>query len=136
MLNNFSIDAVKKVNAAVKHPMVYDSLYVNIFHVWRWHFSAWYFLNYRSKFPECKIPTLEEAVQLCLELKLKMFIDVKGNSSLVKRIFQMLWILRYIILQNDRLGGYSLARHLQAISEALRKRYRLLVLASNRLSSK
>ena len=39
---------------------------------------------YRDKYPNEKIPTLEEAVVLCLELKLKMFIDVKDRSNIQK----------------------------------------------------
>lgn len=43
-----------------------------------------YLLLYRDKFPDEKIPTLEEAVELCLELQLKMFIDVKDSSNVQK----------------------------------------------------
>ncbi|KAI0219559.1 hypothetical protein LSAT2_028913 [Lamellibrachia satsuma] len=39
---------------------------------------------HKDKYPNEKIPTLEEAVVLCLELKLKMFIDVKDRTNIQK----------------------------------------------------
>jgi glycerophosphoinositol glycerophosphodiesterase len=37
----------------------------------------------RAEFPDEKVPSLEEMIVLCLELKLKMYIDVKGSSKWV-----------------------------------------------------
>lgn len=42
--------------------------------------------NFRDQFPECQVPTLEEAVVLCLNLNLKIYIDVKGNAKQVDLI--------------------------------------------------
>ncbi len=41
------------------------------------------FLSSREQFPNEKVPMLEEAVQLCLELGLKMYLDIKGSARLV-----------------------------------------------------
>lgn len=40
-------------------------------------------LKCRNEYGHETVPTLDEAVQLCLELDLKMYIDVKGDSTKV-----------------------------------------------------
>ena len=50
--------------------------------------SIWILLSvvlfYSQAFPNERIPSLEDAVKVCLDLDLKMFFDVKGNSKLVR----------------------------------------------------
>ena len=40
--------------------------------------------NFRKKFPNAQVPTLEEAIQLSLKLGLKIYFDVKGNADQVR----------------------------------------------------
>ena len=43
-----------------------------------------YFLHCRDKFPKEKIPTLEEVVELCSSLELKMIIEIKRGSQVLE----------------------------------------------------
>ena len=38
---------------------------------------------HREKFPNAKVPTLEQAIELSLDLGLKIYFDVKGNAAKV-----------------------------------------------------
>lgn len=60
-LSHMTLAEVRRLDASAKHP-------------------------HKDKYPNEKIPTLEEAVVLCLDLQLKMFIDVKDSSSIQKTI--------------------------------------------------
>ncbi|KAK6187878.1 hypothetical protein SNE40_005808 [Patella caerulea] len=66
-LENFTLSQVQQLNAAAKHKKC-------------------------KELGHCKIPTLEEGVDLCLKLNLLTFLDCKGNAKktadLVCRLFQ------------------------------------------------
>ena len=41
-------------------------------------------MHFRDKFPNEKIPTLEEVVELCSSLELKMFIEIKKGTEVLE----------------------------------------------------
>lgn len=43
-----------------------------------------FFCLFSDKYPNEQVPTLDEMVELCLEIDLMMFIDVKSNVKLVR----------------------------------------------------
>ena len=60
------------------------------------HLVLW--LVCRDAFPNERIPTLEETVKLCLELGLKMYFDVKGDSPSVRYRFYCFLIIHLNVL--------------------------------------
>lgn len=43
-----------------------------------------YLMPFRDKFPNEKIPTLEEVVELCSSLELKMIIEIKKGTKVLE----------------------------------------------------
>ena len=43
-----------------------------------------FFLHFRTKFPNERIPSLDEAVAVCCNLGLKMYIEIKSGSQVDK----------------------------------------------------
>eukprot|EP00914_Ancora_sagittata_P024387 GHVO01048622.1.p1 GENE.GHVO01048622.1~~GHVO01048622.1.p1 ORF type:complete len:204 (+),score=14.85 GHVO01048622.1:243-854(+) len=54
----------------------------------------------KAQFPDERVPSLEEMVELCLELNLKMYIDVKGSAKLSAEALSALFAKHPALYQN------------------------------------
>ena len=74
---------------------------------------------FREQFPNCKVPTFEEACVLCLDLGLKIYIDIKGNAKQVVLLLSTCIILCDVPVFKTLCGFFNAAKELKILLKLL-----------------